>query len=240
MTKGLLCSARHKQYLSLKCKKNPDNVELNSYFKKYKNSFTKLIKHAKINYYTEKFSSVSSNLKLTWKLVNELTSRNSKNKDSIDFININDQSLNVEDNTEEAANHFNKFFVNVTENLAGNFNKFPKVQITHNKTCLYSFDDIFLKEIEASEVRKIIRNYKDDTAAGYDQVTVKILKNISELIITPLVFIYNLSVKESIFPDDFKIAIVKPLFKRGDRRYMSNYRPISLLTNFSKIFEKNN
>lgn len=143
MTKGLLCSARRKQYLSLKCKKNPNNVELNSYFKKYKNNFTKLIKLAKINYYTGKFTSVSSNPKLTWKLINELTSRNLKNKNSIDFININDQPLNVEDNTEEAANYFNTFFVNVTEKLAGNFNKLPKVQMIHNKTCLFSFDDIF-------------------------------------------------------------------------------------------------
>jgi hypothetical protein len=37
---------------------------------------------------------------------------------------------------------------------------------------------------------------------------------------------YNLSIKKSIFSDDFKIAIIKPLFKGGDRRYKSNYRKI--------------
>lgn len=95
---------------------------------------------------------------------------------------------------------------------------------------------MFLREIDAPEVRLIIKNFKDDTAAGYDKITVKILKNISELIITPLVFIYNLSIKNSFFPDNFKTAIIKPLFKGGDRRSMSHYRPISMLTNFCKIF----
>jgi hypothetical protein len=60
MTKSLLYSVRRKQYLSLKCKKNPNNVKLYSYFKKYKNNFTKLIKLAKINNFTAKFTSVSS------------------------------------------------------------------------------------------------------------------------------------------------------------------------------------
>lgn len=41
-----------------------------------------------------------------------------------------------------------------------------------------------------------------------------------------------------IIPDDLKIAIIKPLFKGGDRKTLKNYRPISMLTNFSKILEK--
>ncbi|VVC38692.1 Endonuclease/exonuclease/phosphatase,Reverse transcriptase domain [Cinara cedri] len=45
-------------------------------------------------------------------------------------------------------------------------------------------------------------------------------------------------IQNSIFPENFKIAIIKPLFKGGDRKNISNYRPISMLFNFSKIFEK--
>jgi hypothetical protein len=40
-----------------------------------------------------------------------------------------------------------------------------------------------------------------------------------------------------IFPDRLKFAEIKPLFKGGDRKNPANYRPISLLTSFSKIFE---
>jgi Notch-like protein len=41
-----------------------------------------------------------------------------------------------------------------------------------------------------------------------------------------------------IFPDRLKYAVVKPIFKKGDRSNITNYRPISMLSSFSKVFEK--
>jgi len=79
----------------------------------------------------------------------------------------------------------------------------------------------------------IINIFKDDTAS--------VLKNVkmhSKLVVDPLVYIYNLSIEQSIFPDTLKVADVKPLFKNSDKSIMSNYRPISMLRKFSKIFEK--
>lgn len=49
--------------------------------------------------------------------------------------------------------------------------------------------------------------------------------------------IYNLSIKNSIFSDKFKLIIIKPLNKGDDRKNINNYRPISMLTNFSKIIK---
>ena len=48
----------------------------------------------------------------------------------------------------------------------------------------------------------------------------------------------NLSIQSSVFPDSFKIAKLIALFKKGSRTEPKNYRPISLLPLFSKIFEK--
>jgi len=56
--------------------------------------------------------------------------------------------------------------------------------------------------------------------------------------VTPLVYIYNLCIQQSIFPDNLKVAVIKPIFKAGDRKNLNNYRPISLLSNFAKILEK--
>ena len=56
--------------------------------------------------------------------------------------------------------------------------------------------------------------------------------------IKPLVHIYNVSFQTGIFPDMMKLAKIKPLFKKGDRQDIQNYRPISILSAFSKILEK--
>ena len=54
----------------------------------------------------------------------------------------------------------------------------------------------------------------------------------------PLSYIYNKSIQTGVFPNCLKYAIIKPLFKDGNRSGISNYRPISLLSAFSKILEK--
>jgi hypothetical protein len=57
-------------------------------------------------------------------------------------------------------------------------------------------------------------------------------------ICSPITHICNKSISIRIFPERLKFSIIKPLFKKGDRAIPSNYRPISLLTAFSKVIEK--
>jgi hypothetical protein len=52
-----------------------------------------------------------------------------------------------------------------------------------------------------------------------------------------LVYIINRSLITGIFPDRLKFAVIIPIFKKGDKNHFKNYRPISLLTSFSKIFD---
>ena len=58
-------------------------------------------------------------------------------------------------------------------------------------------------------------------------------------IANPLTHIINLSLSNGVVPSAMKIAKVIPIFKTGDRKLFTNYRPISILPVFSKIFEKN-
>jgi hypothetical protein len=73
---------------------------------------------------------------------------------------------------------------------------------------------------------------------GYDGITTKMLKASAPYICSPLGYIFNESIRSETFPSRLKYSIVKPLFKKGDMDDSANYRPISLLTSFSKVFEK--
>ena len=58
-------------------------------------------------------------------------------------------------------------------------------------------------------------------------------------IISPTTHICNQSLISGVLPDRLKYSIIKPIYKEGNKLHLTNYRPISLLTSFSKIFEKN-
>ena len=69
-----------------------------------------------------------------------------------------------------------------------------------------------------------------------DQIPPKFLRN-EEVLALPLGNVINLSIKLSTFPEECKIAKLKPIFKKGARTHPKNYRPISLLPLVSKIIE---
>ncbi len=65
-----------------------------------------------------------------------------------------------------------------------------------------------------------------------------VIKKSIDLIVERLVNVINLSLSKGVFPSKLKIAKIIPIFKTGNQSFFTNYRPISLLTNFSKLFEK--
>jgi len=77
----------------MKIKKHPNNTSLMLYYTKYKNTFTKILRLTKLNFYQNKINSVSSNPKLTWKLINEITNKNVDKAKEINSIQINKQML---------------------------------------------------------------------------------------------------------------------------------------------------
>ena len=66
----------------------------------------------------------------------------------------------------------------------------------------------------------------------------KLIKLLINSIAKPLEYLFNLCLANSEFPDNMKISIIKPVFKANDKKQIINYRPISLLPQISKIFEK--
>ena len=71
-----------------------------------------------------------------------------------------------------------------------------------------------------------------------DGISWKFFKDGAEVLALPVYNLVNLSIKQALFPDQFKIAKLRPLFKKGSKSNPKNYRPISLLLVVSKIVEK--
>ena len=89
------------------------------------------------------------------------------------------------------------------------------------------------------EVLQIINSLDANKSTGPDNIPVKLLKLTAVLIASPLSKLYNKSLELGIYPSKFKEANIKPIFKnKGSPSELTNYRPISLLSSLSKVFEK--
>ena len=94
-----------------------------------------------------------------------------------------------------------------------------------------------IKPVVEDEVESIIKTLKDGSP-GWDTISSQVIKTTYQSFILPLTHVVNLSLMTGIFPTELKIARVTPLFKSGDSTLFSNYRPVSVLPLFSKIFER--
>ena len=92
--------------------------------------------------------------------------------------------------------------------------------------------------ISEIDILNICKQLKPKASSGADFISNKLLKIIAPIIITPLHYLINLSLETGFVPREFKIAKVIPVFKSGDCHDYNNYRPISLLSAFSKLVEK--
>ena len=100
------------------------------------------------------------------------------------------------------------------------------------------FKDISWPYTSANEINKMIDSLKDKNSSGYDEISTKIIKISKPFIISPLINICNKMLAQGIYPERLKFSLIKPIYKSGDKSSPSNYRLISLLPVFSKIFKK--
>jgi len=179
--------------------------------------------------------------KTTWNIVRTITN-NKNTTNNITTMNVNNQ---LSSNPQITANAFNIYFLSVAENLlTGNA---PGSHTTNNIDPLtylrqnfnHTFTPLILKNTTTYEIDKIIHSIKSKDSFGYDEISSKILKISAPYILSPLTFICNKILITGVFPERMKFSEVKPLYKKGNTMDLSNYRPISLVTSFSKIFEKN-
>lgn len=228
ITDGLVKSINTKEELYKKYIINP-TVYKKEYVT-YKNQLNRLIETTKKNYYVRNIENSKKNTKALWNTVKTL--HNPPQKQEITKIESKDHKL-VEDE-QEMTEIFNNYFISVGKTLADNIT--PSVESKpEGEPVSHSF---FLVPTTKQEIKTIIDTLKNGKTPGYDSVTAEMLKEISEEISTPLEYLINNIFSTGICPSHFKMSIVKPLFKKGEKTKPENYRPVSLITNITKIFEK--
>ena len=172
--------------------------------------------------------------KTMWKIVKaETNTRVSKDKLP---LTIEGKSIK---NYHDLANFFNEYFINATNTHQTN-NMSTDSQTISNLYWVFQkpFPQLNLTPTNAKEVKDIIWTLKWKSSYSYDEIPLKILKISTPYIISPLIYLCNKSMITGIFPTWLKYSQIVPVYKKGDKHELTNYRPISLLTYFSKIFEK--
>ena len=132
------------------------------------------------------------------------------------FVNVASR-LNV-NSTQDVVNEKLRYFI--TSRLTTDVEPFNIPQITE-------------KDILESK-NKLPTN----KSTGDDGLSARVLKLIAPALRTPLVKMMNISIDNSVFPNEWKIALVAPLHKDGPRDDVNNYRPIAVLPVLSKILER--
>lgn len=237
MTNGILRSIKtrdklHKKLL-LECHTSPLYPYIEAQLRYHRIILRRLIFLAKQAYWQNRFSGVQNNIKRTWDLINNVIKSNSYSKFP-DSFKINDENIT---DTGKIANEFNNFFVNIGKDLAS---KIPP-SAAHFTDFLqndYAKDQFKFNSVSISDIVKVITQLPNKTSYGYDGLSIKLIKKIKNAISEPMMALFNQSIHSGVFPDSLKIAKVIPVYKKGDKRLLDNYRPISILPALSKIFER--
>ena len=233
ITEGIKISIKHKNRLFQLQVNNPtkDNIKT---WKTYRNQLNKIIKKAQINYYKNLIDEQSTSCQGLWKTFGSIISQNKTKKSQIKQLKVDNKLIK---NPSEITEIFNNFFCNIGSKLSSKFHS-----TSDNDFLKYmgqsANQSMFLFETNAEEVAKIITNLENKKSTGHDDITVKFIKISSIYISELLAQVINISIKTGIYPDQLKIAKVIPIYKKGNHSDPSNYRPISILSNINKIFEK--
>ena len=229
MTRALLTSVNKKNILFktyLKDRNKQNSVQ----YKEYKNILTKLLRSAKKLYFQKQLDKHRYDGKQTWNILKEVIGTKSQSNPPQALV----QNGVLTEDRNEICEILNEFFAEVGSKINASVDETncdPLSFLSSNSS------SIFLIPTDQKEVTGIIADL-GQTSSGEDELSVSIIKALSQVLVDPLVHIINLSLTQGRFPNKLKSAIVIPVFKSGDKTQPQNYRPISIISNISKIFEK--
>jgi len=226
VTKGLKKSIKIRNQLYKKWLTTRNSYYYNRY-KIYRNKIVSINKIFRTLYYDSVLKD-STNTKKMWDNVNLII--NKKRPSSvIENLQVKGKILQQ---PASISNAINKYFCNVPSELACDL---PK---TDRRASSYMNRKKCFTKVSKIEVFLLLDSIDCKKSFGYDKIHPFLLFSAALQIFKPLTYIINLTLQQGIFPTSLKIAKVIPIFKQASRSSCNNYRPISVLSALSKIYEK--
>ena len=203
-------------------------------YKNYRNVLNTCLKEAENIYYTNIFTERTNGITNFWKAFGEtLNSKKKKQRHRLSKL-IHDGNTLTDD--KDIANGLNDYFCNIGKQISseiktkpGEFHKYLKNKI--NQT-------FFLAPVMEEEVYRELASQNPKKSPGPDKITPKLIKQCAMQLTKPLSIIFNKSIENATYPNPWKVARVLALYKKKSIYLPENYRPISLLNCFGKVFEK--
>lgn len=215
--------------------KTTTNLTLKSLFKEKKKKYKQKVSLTKKHYYDNKINNSTNVSKSTWSIINSEVRESCK----IPQKNVLLDTFYHHD-LQSVCEKLNLHYTNVVNNFINpclrqnkSLNSIPRHEQRESTANRFKF-----KETSFDEMIKIISNFESKYSSGYDDIPMVVIKAVKYNIAYPLVHLVNSSFISGIFPNQLKVAKIKPLYKNGNPAEFVNYRPISLLSAFSKIYEK--
>ena len=200
-------------------------------FQQMRNKVNYTLRKLISDYYTRKIEENENNLRNTWKTLKSVMNETSKCS-SIEKIMVHNTEIT---NKQQISNEMNKFFATIGQNVAKDIpdNTFDSACMVTRSNRVFKF-----RKVCPFQMHDLIMKSANGKATGMDLISNRLLEIASPVISTHLTEIFNQCIEHSIFPDDLKVGKVVPVFKSGERDDPENYRPISILSVFSRIFER--
>ena len=232
ITPAILASIINRSKLFALKQKQPSPENKKKYIK-YRNMLNGIIRYAKQKYIESELESNKNNAKRMWNILNEYAiGKCTTNQMPNSFRNTNDKVL---DDPYDIAENFNLFFSSVGKTLQNTIQPCSGSPLACVNKCNNTVKEVELTN--SSEIIRIISNMTN-VGGGVDNINGKLFKLTYKSIIHHIVHFVNCCLRTGIFPKKLKIAVIKPVFKSGEKTDMNNYRPISILPYISKVVEK--
>ena len=202
-------------------------------YKAYSNKLNRIIHAAKKNCFSEQFEMNKESIKNTWKLISQVTSTKKVNTQHTIKKLLRDNRIYVD--KQSICDQLNNHFINVGNDLADKLPKHdidPSVYLDRTMTA----NSFMFRGICPTEVYDEIMSLKIDKSAL--DIPRKCIKHAANHIYEALSMVFNQSLLQGIFPENFKVSKVTPIAKGGEETDPYNYRPISTLSALTQIFEK--